>query len=161
MRKALVIAVALAGIGALADLKPALAKPKLCAADYRYCITAKPDIPLCAQEEIECRAFNKKNGYIDPSDPVPGRKNLGAYISTSSGITEKGIAKFRYSNSGAATAMMLGAGAVRSDVTNSGVIPASGSAVTNTGVVVKRRAGVTGGAAGPISAPGTAKAKVQ
>jgi hypothetical protein len=66
-----------------------------------------------------------------------------------------------FSSAGAATATMPGAGAVRSDVTNSGVIPASGSAVTNTGVTIKRRAVVTGGAAGPFSTPGTLKPKVQ
>ncbi len=66
-------------------------------------------------------------------------------------------------HAGAATATMDGALSrpKSSAVTNSGVISASGSAVTNSGVTIKRRAIVTGGAAGPFSAPGTAKAKVQ
>ncbi len=60
--------------------------------------------------------------------------------------------------SGAATATTPGAGAVRSDVTNSGVIPASGSALTNGPVIVKRPAVATGG--GLVAGPGTPKLKV-
>ena len=163
MRKALVI---VAGIGALAGMGHALASnpntPKPCVANYSACFQKTDDVPGCAQQEIECRKFNKDHGLIDPSDPAPNRAGSFKPVSGVSPASPQGSrgSTLLKTNPGAATAKMPGAvsGAKGAAVTGTAVISTNGSVVTNSAVIVKRPGFAGGNASRPA---GTATLKIQ
>jgi hypothetical protein len=144
MRKALVIALGLAGFGLF--VQPASADtPSNCIKSEQRCRAQNVAPAICWSRFDFCERYNRKLGFNWSGAPLPVRIDSG---------------KIRKATVSVSVTMNESPGAAPSAAaTNSGVISTNGSALTNTGAVVKRRAVVTGGAAGPISAPGTAKAK--
>jgi hypothetical protein len=131
---------------------------------YRICLARCHDDATSYACADDCRAgktlcnpvgwyWFKMRSAASPSAAEAGVKDPSA----------AGASKLKASalatRTGAATATMPGAGAVRSAVTNGGVISTNGSVVTNSPVIVKRPAVATGGG-GLVAGPGTPKLKV-